>query len=264
MSRLNKFEVQRAFGRSARNYADEAQTQKYLARRLINFFQSELRKINRAVSVLDAACGSSLNAILPNPIEQLIGVDIAMQMLQQLKNDTNTQHKHTLLCADLEMLPLASRSMDIVFSNASLHWCPSPLQVLAEFHRVLKEPGWVLFSSYGPQTLCELRHSWQTIDATPHTLDFPSMQQLLNGLTQCGFRVMNCWQQREVVLYEDVMALLLDLKRLGANNLHKKRFRGLYSNKKMAAMIKQYTERYSTDQKIPASYELFFFCAGKD
>lgn len=250
--------IQSSFNRAAPNYRQHAYIQKHSATTLIELFKHDLEQIKHPISVLDAGCGCCFNAALPNQIKQSIGIDIAFNMLQQL----DAQHtQHELVCADLEKLPLQTASLDVVFSNASIHWCSNPAQALAEFHRTLKPSGIVLFNSYGPQTLHELRKSWQVVDTTPHTLDFFSTQQLRQALVQNNFEIIACHQQNQIVWHNNVLELLEHLKQLGVRNLHQSRHRGLSSSKKLSNMMQKYTKDYQHNNKIPASYELLFFCA---
>ena len=57
-------------------------------------------------------------------------------------------------------LPLASASVDLVFSNLMLQWCQPPDAALAEVRRVLRPGGFLAFSTFGPATLQELRSAW--------------------------------------------------------------------------------------------------------
>jgi len=70
------------------------------------------------------------------------------------------------ICANADCVPLASDSVDCVFSNLMLNWQPAPHRVFPEIARVLREGGLLLFSSLGPDTLRELREACAA--ALPH------------------------------------------------------------------------------------------------
>ena len=63
------------------------------------------------------------------------------------------------LVGDAEHLPLASQSVDLVFSSLAIQWCARPHLLFAELARVLRPGGRCLFTSLGPDTLRELRTS---------------------------------------------------------------------------------------------------------
>ena len=62
-----------------------------------------------------------------------------------------------LLCADFGNLPFGPNSLDLVWSNLALHWHPQPDRVFAEWRRVLRVDGLLMFSNFGPDTFRELR-----------------------------------------------------------------------------------------------------------
>ena len=69
--------------------------------------------------------------------------------------------KHTRLwrpvrrvCAEAAQLPFADGSFDLVFSNLCLQWVPDLPAVLAEFRRVLRPDGLLLFSTLRARTRC--------------------------------------------------------------------------------------------------------------
>ena len=63
------------------------------------------------------------------------------------------------VCGDVASLPLKSSSVDLVWSNLTLQWVGDPLKAFAEFRRVLRVGGLLSFTSFGPDTLKELRKS---------------------------------------------------------------------------------------------------------
>ena len=68
------------------------------------------------------------------------------------------------LCAEAEALPLPEASVDLVFSNLMLPWCEDLDAVFAEVARVLRPRGLFTFTTFGPDTLVELRAAWREAD----------------------------------------------------------------------------------------------------
>ena len=154
-------QIKSAFNKASNQYDDCAFLQKEIAQRL----NQKLEVIStQPKTVLDLGAGTGLlskHLIKRFTNAQLISLDFAQFSLQ--KNPA--KHK---LCADAHQLPLADNSMDIVVSNLMLQWCAKPKQLFAEIHRVLKNNGLVLFSTFGPDTLKELKKAgrWWTIPPT--------------------------------------------------------------------------------------------------
>ena len=64
-------------------------------------------------------------------------------------------------------LKIQENSLDIVVCNTSLAWVPLE-KAFREVFRVLKNDGIFVFSSFGPDTLIELRTSFAHVDDLPH------------------------------------------------------------------------------------------------
>ena len=69
------------------------------------------------------------------------------------------------LNADAEQLPLRDASVDLVYSNVALQWCNDLEGVFREINRVLRPGGLLMFTTFGPDTLSELRVSWAAADS---------------------------------------------------------------------------------------------------
>ena len=76
------------------------------------------------------------------------------------------------VCADSYQLPLKSNSVDFVVSNLMMQWCSDLKTLFYECHRVLKPQGLILFTTFGPETLKELKRSWSVVDSSPHVNEF--------------------------------------------------------------------------------------------
>jgi ubiquinone/menaquinone biosynthesis C-methylase UbiE len=94
-------------------------------------------------SVLDAGCGAGHTAIAFAPhVEHVVAVDFSEAMLAQVRElaaERGVSNLKTRL-ADVEHLPFAPATFDLVVSRYSAHHWPHPQQAIGEFARVLK-PG---------------------------------------------------------------------------------------------------------------------------
>jgi malonyl-CoA O-methyltransferase len=117
--------------------------------------------------------------------------------------------------------------VDLVFSNVALQWASSAGLAFQEFHRVLRPGGRLLFTSFGPGTLRELREAWAQVDSYTHVNEFIALDVLRAMLREAGFVGIRLHQEPRVLDYPDVFALMRELKSLGARNLNPGRPRHL-------------------------------------
>lgn len=184
----------------------------------------------------------------------LYAVDISSKMLTQAATMSN----QNFICADAAQLPIADNSIDILVSNLMLQWCEDINSVIQEFARVLKPDGALFFSSFGPDTLKELRASWATVDDAIHVNSFIDMHHYGDSLLQAGLKnpVMDVdrlqWQ------YKEVKALMRELKNIGAHNINSERSRSLMGKHKFQTMIAAYEEYRLKDGLLPVTYEVIY------
>ena len=103
--------------------------------------------------LLDAGCGSGLAlSIAAERGAQTIGVDAAPGMLEITKRRVPSAELHV---GDLESLPLADHSCDVVTAFNSLQFAENPMRALAEFRRVVKPEGDVAIAQWGEAARCQ-------------------------------------------------------------------------------------------------------------
>lgn len=263
----DKQQVRRSFDRAAKHYDGAAVLQREVADRMLE--RLDLVKL-APLHVLDAGCGTGyagprLRSRFKSA--KLVELDIAVSMLQvaaskislanRLLGKTNWQ-----ICADVEALPLASASVDLVWSSLAIQWLNEPDTAFREFHRVLKPEGLLMFSSLGPDTLIELKQAFANVDDRPHVNQFIDMHDLGDALSQAGFSSPVMDMEKIVLTYSDVKAVMHDLKSIGAHNVTTGRPRGLMGKTAFANACDTY-ERLRKDGKLPATYEVVYGHAWK-
>ena len=161
--RLDKRLVRNFFDSAAKSYDQAAILQEEVRNRLIERLQY-MR--HRPETIVDLGCGTGkavrdLQARYPRA--RVYAVDIAQQMVLQAGANFRWLSRKRRVVADMERLPFAPRSFDLVFSSLALPWCNDLKQVLQEIARVARPGALLLFSSLGPATLRELAVSWSPI-----------------------------------------------------------------------------------------------------
>jgi malonyl-CoA O-methyltransferase len=220
--------------------------------------------------VLDAGTGAGhgLDDLVKRyPHAQLVGVDFALAQLAQIRARRSVlvrarelmlaRRYPRLACADFAQLPFAPQSFQLVWSNLALPWAPNPVDVFREFQRVLDVNGLVMFSTYGPDTLKEVRQVFGGIDALPHTLSFMDMHDLGDMLVAAGFSDPVMDMEVITLTYSDLNSLVSDLRTTGQVNVVSKRRRGLLGRRAYQSLLGAY-EGLRSQGRLPATIEIIY------
>ena len=247
--------IRNTFNSASSNYNDNAFLQNEIANRLAE----KLKVISiKPQTIIDLGSGTGFLSektakIFPNSI--LVCVDFAQQSL--LENSQNLK-----VCANAYKLPFASNSVDFIFSNLMMQWCPDLTTLFNECFRVLKPQGLFLFTTFGPDTLKELKRSWSVVDSSAHVNNFIDMHDIGDQMLQSGFQSPIMEMENITLTYEKVVDLMHDLKAIGAQNVAN-RSKALTGKTKFKKMIEMY-ENYREDGKLPATYEVIYGHAWKN
>jgi malonyl-CoA O-methyltransferase len=186
-------------------------------------------------------------------------VDIAPGMLSRAGAQSRWLRRFERVRADAYALPFRDGAFDLVFSSLMLQWCDDLDAVFAEISRVLAPGGLLLFSTFGPGTLAELREAWSASepDDRPrsHVNHFFDPLSLGTALMHAGFAEPVLDVDRIVAGYPDTMALMREIKAIGAHNVTQGRERGLTGRRRLAAMSQAY-EALRRDGSLPATWEV--------
>jgi malonyl-CoA O-methyltransferase len=261
--RLDRPALRRAFERAAETYDAAAVLQNEVCRRML----ARLDFIRQApAAILDAGCGTG-NALASlaqrHPKARLIALDIALRMVKRARART-PRWRQILgaaapdgLCADIQNLPLATGSCDMVWSNLVLQWCDDPEKAFAEMRRVLVPGGLLMFSTFGPDTLKELRAAYDGIDQHVHVNRFIDMHDLGDMLVRCGLGDPVVDMEQITLTYANARDLMRDLKAIGAHNTLRGR-RASLTGKRALATVEQRYETFRRDGKLPATFEVVY------
>jgi malonyl-CoA O-methyltransferase len=163
------------------------------------------------------------------------------------------------LCAEPEALTLADTRFDLIFSNLALPWTLDLDRTLAEFRRLLKPGGALLFSTLGPDTLLELRRSWAAAgDGCNHVNAFLDMHDIGDALLRARLAEPVMDVERLTLTYREVDSLAHDLGRLGVRNVTLGRPAGLTGKGRWRAMRDAYEQYRRPDGLLPVSCEVVY------
>ena len=266
---IDKARVRASFDRASISYDASAILQKKVREEMLS--RLDLVRISPKI-VLDAGCGTghgsfSLQRRFSNA--QVVSMDIALGMLRQTKLGqpflTRFFGKYNVLCADIESLPIADNAIGLVWSNLALQWCNDLDAAFNEVTRVLQLNGLFMFSTFGPDTLKELRIATQLSDNqqnNTHVSRFIDMHDIGDALTRAGFSAPVLDVERYTLTYDNVLNVMQDLKNIGAHNATSGRGRGL-KGRGFLKNLTQHYEQFRRDGKLPATFEVVYGHAWK-
>ena len=263
-------QVRRAFSRSAGSYDAAAQLQHAVEARLLeslDYLDDPALKREAPQRVLDLGCGTGRASLAMQkrwPKAQIVSLDLALPMLQQARNAARQRagwlsnpfaQKPVQVCADARALPLADGSVDVLFSNLCVQWVEDLEGLFAGFRRVLKPHGLLLVSTFGPDTLWELRDAFAHADDAPHVSPFADIAGFGDALVRAGFHQPVLDREDERTHYPDLPALMRELRAIGATNALATRRHTLTGRARFAAAANAY-EVHREARGLPASWEI--------
>jgi malonyl-CoA O-methyltransferase len=224
--------------------------------------------------IVDVGCGAGASVALLRgryPDADLVCADLAATphvrargarpLAARLRAAFGGAREH-FVRADMDALPFATGACGLVWSNLALAWSPDPAATLREWHRVLEVDGLLMFTSYGPDTLKELRTAFAAADGTPHVHPFVDMHDLGDALVASGFADPVMDMDLLTVTYARVDDLFRDLRATGQRNAHARRRRSLGGRARWAHMRAAYAA-LASDGRVPATFEIVYGHAWK-
>jgi malonyl-CoA O-methyltransferase len=272
---LDKRMVRRSFEQAAASYDQSAVLQREICDRML----SRLEYIKYVPArIIDAGSGTGYGTrklIERYPAAEVIPMDIALTMHDRARHALIEQlpgwqrwlpfKRHQpkdYICADIEQLPLCEASVGMIWSNLAIQWCNDLKQTFTEAYRVLEDGGLLMFSTFGPDTLKELRQVFESVDSFNHVNRFIDMHDIGDMLVGSGFSLPVMDMEYITLTYEDVKSVMQDLKAIGARNVTLGRRRGLMGKATWQQVIDQY-EILRKDGRLPATYEVVYGHAWK-
>jgi malonyl-CoA O-methyltransferase len=255
--RIDKHQARLAFERAAVSYDAAAALQSEVGRRLLERLDL-IRYRPRHILDLGAGTGEFSAALLRRYRRaEVVALDLALNMLRRARTRGGWFRKPGCVCADAERLPFAAQRFDFIFSNLTLQWCQDLESLFADLQRVLAPGGLLLFTSFGPDTLLELRRSWEAVDGYTHVNAFIDMHNVGDALVRTHWAGPVMDVERITVTYREVRTLMQDLKHIGAHNVTAGRPRGLTGPRRLRRLEQAY-EHFRRDGVLPASYEIVY------
>lgn len=258
---LDREQMRRAFERAAAGYDRSAVLQQEVGRRLAERLNLLTIKPRRILD-LGTGTGDGLATLITKyPAAEIMALDIAEGMLQQARKKLTfwqrLRHKVKFIGGMAESLPFADKSFDMVISNLALQWCEDLPQVFSELRRILAPGGVVLFTTFGPDSLKELRSAWLQVDSNVHIHQFIDMHDIGDAMLRAALAEPVMDMEIITVTYDDAWQIMRDLKSIGAHNVAQDRPRHLTGKQRLQKVVTCYDE-YRIGGKLPVTYEIVY------
>ena len=262
-SGVDKSLVRMAFDRAAASYDAHAVLQREIADRML----ARLDYIKHQPHlVLDAGAGTGYGTRglrSRYPQAGIVALDLAVSMLKLARPERSfwqKMHRNAplhALCGDIDCLPLKTSSVDMVWSSLALQWCNDLNVSFAELYRVLAPGGLLMFATFGPDTLKQLRSAFAQVDNYSHVNKFVDMHDIGDVLMSVGFNAPVMDMEYITLTYADLMTLLRELKAIGAHNVTAGRNPGLTGRARWRALESAF-EQFRDAGRLPATYEVIY------
>jgi len=261
---INKEYKRKSFNRAAKTYDSCSTLQDTISGNLID----RLKNIKLyPLDILDLGCGTGTNGLnlrKKYKKSRIINYDFSENMLKEacIKQklfilDKINPSPYSYICADIEAIPLEENSLDLVWSSSTLQWCNELELVFDQIKKILKPGGLFIFSTFGTNTLSELRNITENLFKEKRTSTFTDMDNVRNLLLSSGFRNSVLDVEKFKVMYKEVSKIFIDIKSIGATNGNVSNNRGL-SGRSFTKKITEEYEDYRVNDLLPASYEVIY------
>ena len=238
--------IARNFSRYAHTYDNHAQLQKLMAEKLASFLPK-----NTSDQVLEIGCGTGLftKYLIAKPAKKIFLNDISPGMIKYMRLKISLPPYSQIILGNAEMLKF--QMVDMIAANAVFQWFKNPRVVLGRLNSYIKENGSLVFSTFGPSTLAELRKVTQ--------LESPALLLSKNEwcklLEEAGFTVNLSAKESHKTFFPNTFRLLKNLQQIGAAPTQ------MTNLKKLRQLINDYDDICFTKQGVYANWELLYFSA---
>ncbi|GKU77410.1 malonyl-ACP O-methyltransferase BioC [Paenibacillus sp. L3-i20] len=277
------------FSRSAISYDAHAQVQRIMADQLTkSLVKWSSQALVETPAILEIGCGTgTLTQIVMNKWHEakITAVDLASEMIKVAKervlstdnqcastetldtvcvNQNDRAERVDFIQADIEtwVVDAPTSSFDIIISSACFQWLSNPLGTLVHLHRLLKPNGLLLFTTFGPDTFCEMHYAFNKayraygLEPQRHGLSFLSLAQWEILLMQSGYSSVCYDRTIHVKKYASARDFLHCVKAMGASTSEAIPLGGHNLRNLFTAMYKEYEDTFSTQGGVTATYDL--------
>lgn len=223
--------TRRQFDRAARSFASASFLHDEARRRLLERLDGLRLEAGTFVDLGSAVGRGAAELARLYPAATVIALDSSRAMLA-----LSVAGSFARVAGDVAGLPLPDRSVEFLFANLVLPWA-RPEALFAEARRVLKPEGLLVFSTFGPETLGEIRRAWYQADDAVHVHAFWDAQTLGDLAVRAGLEEAVLDVDRLKLSYQELSGVIRDLRATGSTNTAGGRRRGLTGRGRWQAFV---------------------------
>jgi malonyl-CoA O-methyltransferase len=261
--KFDRDKLKQDFSRAAHTYDAESGLQRAVLESLMEWSGETVPNLHPSARILDVGSGTGYfgQMLETTPCQaSLVGCDIAYGMC--VKAFENTRYHH-MTNATIEHLPFADKLFTLVFSSLTLQWINDPIEALHECFRVTEPEGEILISTFGTQTLKEMRNVFSMLDDDAHVSPFHSALQLQDMVRMVGYSSIESQTRIYRLHTPSFLSLAKHLKAIGATNKRTDRAKRLMSHTQLRKIDEFYHLFYKQPEGLPVTWEVHFLKARK-
>lgn len=257
---INKSLIRQRFGSSVPHYDQAAKPQKMIAEQLIGMIPTDDR-LPYEGDAFEVGCGTGLLSQLligryDDGKRNFVFNDLSPEMERSLR--TKIGAKHTFISGDAEHIEWP-KPLALVASSSCIQWWDAPLSFVAKSSLTLRSGGVLLYSTFLPDNLNELRI------VTGRGLNYPTEPEHRMVLQAVGFKEIHIRTLRISMDFEGIMPLLKHLKLTGTNGIGDNPDQGFWSSDKLHRMESDYRRlnELTDTAPLPLTYSALLVYAKK-
>ena len=240
--------IKTSFSKYATKYEKHAHLQSEMGDHLALLLPNEIPK-----RVLEIGCGTGIftKHLLTHPLKRIIINDISVEMINFLKSKLILPSCSKIIVGDAENIKFDC--VDMITANAVFQWFRSPSKTLRKLRSYISSEGKLIFSTFGPQTLIELRQI-SSIDSPALLTPF---EQWETWLKTAEFTIDSSSKKIHKIYYSNTLELLKNLQQLGTSPIT------MTQSGSLRRIIKEYDKNYASSKGVYATWEVYYFSAIK-
>jgi malonyl-CoA O-methyltransferase len=240
--------IKTSFSKYATKYEKHAHLQNEIGDHLALLLPNKISE-----RVLEIGCGTGIftKHLLIHPLKKMILNDISVEMINFLKSKIILPSYSKIIVGDAENIKFDC--VDMITANAVFQWFRNPSKTLRKLRSYISSEGKLIFSTFGPQTLIELRQI-SSIDSPALLAPF---EQWENWLKNARFTIESSSKTIHKIYYSNTLELLKNLQQLGTTPITMTQYGSL------RRIIKEYDKKYASSNGVYATWEVYYFSAIK-